>query len=89
MINNYAMRKIPFVEKEIQNSFEIFENDKIKILEISNMIDKWEKELLFSANGFFSLKGKDVENKTEEFLTELEKFILLNIENLLIYFYVI
>lgn len=82
MINNYAMRKIPFVEKEIQNSFEIFENDKIKILEISNMIDKWEKELLFSANGFFSLKGKDVENKTEEFLTELEKFILLNIEKI-------
>ncbi len=45
--------------------------DMIKILEICNFIDKWEQELLFSEKGFYSLKGKEVRNKSKEFLREL------------------
>jgi hypothetical protein len=49
--------------------------DKFLILEISNFIDSWEQELLFGENGFFSLKGKEVQNKTKEFIAELNKLI--------------
>ena len=74
MTDVYSMRKIPIVHK---NSQDIVESDvdKIKILELSNFIDEWEKELLFSEKGFFSLKGNLVENKTKEFLEELEQLI--------------
>ncbi len=69
-----SVRKIPMVKKDITFSDE--DNyDKIKILELNNKIDSWEQELLFSEKGFFTLKGKDVENKTEEFCNELQKFI--------------
>lgn len=75
MAQSFSMRKIPTTQKN--NEITEFENntDKIKILELSNTIDAWEKEILFSENGFFSLKGKAVENKTKEFVKELEKFI--------------
>lgn len=75
MAQSFSMRKIPTMQKN--NEITEFENntDKIKILELSNTIDAWEKEILFSENGFFSLKGKSVENKTKEFVKELEKFI--------------
>ena len=33
-------------------------SDRTKILEISNFIDDWEKNVLFSSGGFYSLKGK-------------------------------
>ena len=73
---SFSIRKIPVTESEIQQ--EVFSDnhiDKIKILELSNIIDKWEQELLFSENGFFSLKGKNVEGKINEFVAELDSFI--------------
>ena len=73
MTQTYSLRKIP--EKNIQINFEEENNDKIKILELMNIIDEWEKEVLFADNGFFSLKGKKVENKTKEFVKELDDFI--------------
>lgn len=72
----FSVRKIPVSHKE--EFFDTENNkykDKIKIIELSNLIDKWEKELLFSDTGFYSLKGKEVENKSKEFIEELEKFI--------------
>ena len=73
---SFSIRKIPVTESEIQQEA-LSDNhiDKIKILELSNIIDKWEQELLFSENGFFSLKGKKVEGKINEFITELDSFI--------------
>lgn len=75
MTNSYSMRKIPVVHKNVQDSLIESDIDKIKILELSNFIDEWEKELLFSKKGFFSLKGKFVENKTKEFIEELDQLI--------------
>lgn len=74
---SFSLRKIPVAK---QNNLEIAKEDdryldKIKILELSNSIDEWEKELLFSEGGYFSLKGKEVENKSTEYINELEKFI--------------
>lgn len=82
MSQSFSMRKIPTTQKN--NEITEFENntDKIKILELSNTIDAWEKEILFSENGFFSLKGKAVENKTKEFVKELERFINSQISKL-------
>lgn len=73
---SFSIRKIPVTESEIQQE-SLSDNhiDKIKILELSNIIDKWEQELLFSENGFFSLKGKNVEGKIDEFVAELDGFI--------------
>lgn len=73
---SFSIRKIPVTESEIQQEA-LSDNhiDKIKILELSNIIDKWEQELLFSENGFFSLKGKNVEGKINEFVAELDDFI--------------
>lgn len=82
MSENYSMRKIPVLQNDNSEIFDIEDNDKIKILELSNSIDEWEKELLFSDGGFFSLKGKQAEHKTEEFYKELEKFINLNISKI-------
>ena len=73
MTQTYSLRKIP--DKKIQTSIEEENNDKIKILELMNIIDEWEKEVLFADNGFFTLKGKKVENKTKEFVKELDDFI--------------
>ena len=74
--NSFSIRKIPVTENKIKREV-LTDNhiDKIKILELSNIIDKWEQELLFSENGFFSLKGKNVEGKINEFLAELDSFI--------------
>ena len=75
-IESFSMRKIPFVEKDTQVFEETDEYiEKIKILELSSSIDKWEKEILFSENGFYSLKGRDIDKKLKEFINELEKFI--------------
>ena len=75
MTDSYSIRKIPVVYKENIDSENIDSIDKIKILEISNFIDKWEQEILFSENGFYSLKGKNVENKTKEFIQELNELV--------------
>ena len=47
--------------------------DLVKILELSNFIDEWEQTVLFSQDGFYTLKGKDVQGKTEELLEILKK----------------
>ena len=47
--------------------------DLVKILELSNFIDEWEQSVLFSQNGFYTLKGKEVQGKTEELLEILNK----------------
>lgn len=75
MTQSFSMRKIPFVQKDELFSENSVVTNEIKLLELSNIIDAWEKEVLFSSKGFFSFKGKDVENKTKEFSQELEKFI--------------
>ena len=75
MTETYSVRKIPVIHKEKIEDFAADNIDEIKILEISNFIDEWEKELLFSENGFYSLIGKKVENKTKEFIDELEQLV--------------
>lgn len=75
MSQSFSMRKIPVTYNSPDNSSQDDNTDKIKILELCNTIDEWEKELLFGDKGFFSLKGKDVENKTKEFSVELKNFI--------------
>ncbi len=57
--------------------------DRVKILEFSNSIDEWEKEVLFSVNGFYSIKGKEVENKYKDFYEELMKFINSQVKNVI------
>ncbi len=76
-MQTYSLRKIPTVDVVIPNEEE--NNDKIKILELINVIDEWEKTVLFAQNGFFSIKGKQIENKTKEFLKELDDFISFQI----------
>ena len=75
MTDVYSMRKIPIMKKDSQEVLVESDIDKVKILELSNFIDEWEKELLFSETGFFSLKGRSVENKTKEFIEELDQLI--------------
>lgn len=75
--SSFSLKKIP-VSKTDTEIFDTEDNkfaDKVKLLELSNYIDNWEKELLFSENGFFSLKGKEVRDKAKEYINELEKFI--------------
>lgn len=81
MIKNteeFALRKIP-VKQKFQDDLENFENefflDKTKIIEFSNSIDEWEKNILFAENGFYSLNGKDAKNKIKEYISELENFV--------------
>lgn len=83
--SEYSVRKIPVVKQKVMDDSNIEDLkylDKIKILELANIIDEWEKELLFSNNGFFSLKGKNIENKSKEFISELEKLINSKISSL-------
>lgn len=75
MTEAFSMRKIPIISVNNLPAEEVKNTDNVKILELSNFIDKWEQELLFSQNGFFSLKGKDVENKTKEYIREIEELI--------------
>ncbi len=56
--------------------------DKTKILELSNFIDTWEQEILFADNGFYSLKGKNVQGKSKEFISELEDLINSKIDEI-------
>lgn len=76
-MQTYSVRKIPTVSVVMPKDED--NNDKIKILELTNAIDEWEKSVLFSETGFFSLKGKNVENKTKEFIKELDDFISFQI----------
>ena len=69
--DSFSLRKID-VKTQVDLDFSL---DKVKILDFSNSIDNWEQELLFSENGFYSLKGKEVENKTKEFYKELKSFV--------------
>lgn len=82
-IESFSMRTIPFVEKDTQvvDVSDLY-IDKIKILELSSNIDKWEREILFSENGFYSLKGRDINKKLKEFIDELERFINQQISSL-------
>lgn len=75
--SSFSLKKIPIskTNTEISDAEDNKFADKVKLLELSNYIDNWERELLFSDNGFFSLKGKDVQNKSKEYINELEKFI--------------
>lgn len=75
--STFSLREIPTSKKD-ENTLDADDAkylDKIKILELSTFIDEWEQEILFSDNGFFSLKGKDIKDKTKEYLRELEKFV--------------
>lgn len=81
MIKNteeFALRKIPVTQKfqdDLENSENEFFLDKTKIIEFSNSIDEWERNILFAENGFYSLKGKDTKNKIKEYISELENFV--------------
>ena len=75
MTESFSMRKIPIIQENNYSADEIQNTDKVKILELSNFIDEWEQELLFSENGFYSLKGKEAENKTKEYIRELKELI--------------
>ncbi len=79
---SFSLRKIDVKQTEVIDENITFDSDKVKILEFSNLIDKWEKELLFSENGFFSIKGKEIEGKTKEFYSELKKFINMKISEM-------
>ncbi len=74
--SSFAVNKIQSFDYDNNLNIENDKNtDKIKILELCNTIDNWEKEVLFSQNGFFALKGIEVKNKSKECIEELEKFI--------------
>ncbi|MBQ8886278.1 MAG: hypothetical protein IJY61_01075 [Candidatus Gastranaerophilales bacterium] len=78
--NTFSLRKIPISKKDTHNlDISVEDFDKVKILELSNLIDKWEEELLFSKDGFYSIKGKNIEDKMKEFIKELDSFILKQI----------
>lgn len=72
---SYSLKKIPIsnnINVDIINNPRV---DKIKIIELSNSIDKWENEIIFGENGFYSLKGTEPKDKLDEYVKELEKFI--------------
>ena len=72
---SYSLEKLPVDTNSDLDSFNSQKfSDKIKLLEFSNLIDKWEQELLFSENGFFSFKGKKTQEKAKEFIDELQNF---------------
>ena len=73
---SFALRKIP-LSANAENEYILTDSsiDKIKIIELSSAIDKWEQYVLFGDKGFYSLKGREVENKVQEFTAELKRFI--------------
>ena len=75
MIQEFSLRKIPFIQENSADINNPENTDNVKILELSNTIDEWEREILFSENGFYTLTGKNVENKTKEFISNLETLI--------------
>ena len=75
MTQAFSLRKIPFIQENSADINNPENTDNVKILELSNTIDEWEREILFSENGFYTLKGKNVENKTKEFISNLETLI--------------
>lgn len=81
-METFSLRKIPILQNQELKFAEEKNYDKVKIIELSNSIDKWEEELLLSDDGFFSLKGKEVEGKTKEFYKDLNEFISRKISEL-------
>lgn len=78
----FSLRKIPSSKSEAAaETITDKDIDKIKILEISYYADKWEQEILFSNNGFYSLKGIEASEKLQEYLEELNKFITSEINS--------
>ena len=78
-----ALRKIPVNTNECtQEMLSDSSIDEIKIIELSTAIDRWEQEVLFCENGFYSLKGKEVQDKQKEYIEELKNFIESEIENI-------
>ena len=75
MTQAFSLRKIPFIQENSADINNPENTDNVKILELSNTIDEWEREILFSENGFYTLTGKNVENKTKEFISNLETLI--------------
>ena len=76
MNTGIALRKIPASLQE--NEPEIITDkgiEKIKVIELSAAIDKWEQEVLFGEKGFYSLKGREPEEKKKEYINELKRFI--------------
>ena len=74
--SSIALRKIPVTLKGGNSEIEDKKGvDEIKIFELNISIDKWEQEILFGDNGFYSIKGKEVEEKSREILDELKSFI--------------
>ncbi len=74
--SNFALRKIPvFTNKSATYDLNDDKIDKIKILELSAEIDKWEQEILFASNGFYSLKGTEPSEKEKDYISELKRFI--------------
>lgn len=76
-LSSFSLKKIPVSKnpEEVTDNEDKKYADRIQLLELSNLIDNWEQELLFSENGFFNLKGSEVRNKSKEFISELERFI--------------
>lgn len=75
--NENNQQNLKKIDKNSDNFSDLkFEMQKIRILELSNAIDLWEKEnLLNSANGFYSLNGKAAIDKGEKYLRALNDFI--------------
>lgn len=82
VLQSFSLRKIPTVKHSDIEIKDKNNYDKVKILELSNAIDKWERDVLFSENGFFSFQGKNAEGKTKEFERELNDFINRQIANI-------
>jgi len=75
-MGGYTLRKIPVSNFREENAeLKEKEIDDIKILELSNTIDKWEQEVLFSDGGFYSLDGREAQEKKKDFILELKSFI--------------
>ncbi len=73
--HSYSLNKLPQNHNaDNDDSLDKQYSDKVKLLEFSNLIDKWEQELLFSENGLFSIKGKEAEIKSKNFIDELKNF---------------
>ncbi len=74
--SGYSLRQIPeYYSKQKKEDNDLFFSDKTKILEFSNLVDEWETNVLFGENGFYSIKGKNVEKQQKEYLSELENFV--------------
>lgn len=75
-MGGYTLRKIPVSRfKEEDAPISRKDIDDIKLIELSNIIDKWEQEVLFSDGGFYSLDAREAQEKKKDFILELKSFI--------------